>query len=60
LAVSLDEELSAFEPCRSDQRGSGGHGLNQTQAAKLLGIPRRTVISKMAALDVTHPRREEG
>ena len=53
--LPLDEAVRAYEKARVEEAlvASGG---NQTQAAKLLGIPRKTLVSKLKALGI---KREE-
>jgi DNA-binding NtrC family response regulator len=34
------------------------HGGNQTKAAKFLGMPRRTLVTRLTQYGLTHPRRE--
>ena len=48
-AMSLDEAVRAFERSRIERalEASGG---NQSQAARILGIPRKTLVSKLKAL----------
>jgi DNA-binding NtrC family response regulator len=45
--LERDRILSAIERC----------GGNQTRAAKLLGMPRRTLVSRLAKYDVPRPRK---
>ncbi len=54
-ALSLDEAVRAYERARIERalETSGG---NQSQAARLLGIPRKTLVSKLKALGI---RRDE-
>jgi len=58
IRLSLDAELRALERRRIGEALAETGG-NQTQAAKLLGIPRRTLVSKMASLGLTRPRRDD-
>ena len=47
--LALDEAVRAYERDRIE-RAMAAAGGNQTQAAKLLGIPRKTLVSKLKIL----------
>lgn len=49
--LPLDEAVRAYERERVE-RALDAAGGNQTQAARLLGIPRKTLVSKLKALGI--------
>ncbi len=51
LGLTLEEELRTVERRRISEALTQCEG-NQTQAAKLLGMPRRTLVRKLSALDI--------
>ena len=51
IGMTLEEELRTIERRRISEALSQCEG-NQTQAAKLLGMPRRTLVRKLSALDI--------
>ncbi|MBI4508923.1 MAG: sigma 54-interacting transcriptional regulator [Deltaproteobacteria bacterium] len=56
MELSLEEELRAVERRRILQALEACQG-NQTRAAQLLKMPRRTLVSKLATLGIDGPRR---
>jgi hypothetical protein len=54
-ASTHDEQMHSFERDRVT-RALESCGGNQTKAAELLGIPRRTLVSKLAALGLSRGR----
>ncbi len=57
--VPLEEELRAIEKRRIEEALEACDG-NQTQAAKLLGMPRRTLVRKLGSLDIEVSRKRRG
>ncbi len=55
--MTLEEELRALEKVRIIEALDEAGG-NQTKAADLLGMPRRTLVSKLAALGIEGPRKK--
>jgi two-component system response regulator AtoC len=55
--MRLNDEVRALERERIRQALEACGG-NQTKAAEYLGMPRRTLVSKLAALDVERPRKK--
>jgi DNA-binding NtrC family response regulator len=54
--VPLDEEIRKLERARIVEALADADG-NQTRAAELLGMPRRTLVSKLASLGIEGPRK---
>ena len=50
-SLPLDEAVRAYERERVERALAASAG-NQTQAARLLGIPRKTLVSKLKALGI--------
>jgi len=57
--LPLEEELRAIERRRISEALEACDG-NQTQAAKLLGMPRRTLVRKLGSLDIEVGRKRRG
>jgi DNA-binding NtrC family response regulator len=56
-AQTLEEEMAALEKRRIEEALEKCDG-NQTQAAKLLGMPRRTFVKRLDAYGIARPRKK--